>query len=177
MCQNLIWLFRVFSPSFLKFLLPKPLILMCLQTEQSTIETAHINFMLKRVIIYSRIMCFLNFKTCGKFQKSPKNVPNTGRGEGVPSEANMSPIVDVPNSLGREGVSKLCDNVPMFTFLFWRHPWVENWLNLTPSPLSGKFHYISFWKPFPRGKGSTFKRIPQFEFQQFQMIKFQYLVS
>lgn len=40
--------------SSLKFQPPKPLILTCLQTEQSTIETTHINFLIQRGA-YSRI--------------------------------------------------------------------------------------------------------------------------
>ena len=71
-------LFRVFSPSFLKFLLPKPLILLFLQTEQSTIETAHINFMIKRGI-YSLIcvswICNKKFWKLRNLPKVPKNHP------------------------------------------------------------------------------------------------------
>ena len=43
---------------------------------------------------------FENFKTCEKFQK----IPNAGRRVGVPIEANMSQLLDVPNSLGTLGL-------------------------------------------------------------------------
>ena len=46
--------FSVFSPLIFEVFLPKPLILLFLQREQSTMETAHINFMIKRGV-YSRI--------------------------------------------------------------------------------------------------------------------------
>ena len=108
----------------MKFLLSPPLILLFLQTEQSTIKTAHINFMIKKeyalVFVFFEFVTrhFENFKTCRKLKRCPTNVPNAGRGEGVPSEANLCRFLDVPNSLGREGVSKLWDNVPKFTLFF-----------------------------------------------------------
>ena len=79
-----------FHLSFLRFLLPKPLNLLFLQTEQSTIETAHIKFMIKRGI-YSRIcVSWIYNTTFWKFQKIIQNVPNAGRGGLVPSEADVS---------------------------------------------------------------------------------------
>ena len=42
--------FSVFSPLIFEVFLPKPLILLFLQTEKSTIEAAHISFMINRGI-------------------------------------------------------------------------------------------------------------------------------
>ena len=69
---------------FLKFFATKPLLFVFLQTEQNTREIAHLKF-------FEFITRFLKTSKLAESSKTfPQNVPNTGRGEGVPSEANVS---------------------------------------------------------------------------------------
>ena len=92
MSQNLIWDLAFFSPLIFEVFLPKPLILLFLQREQSTMETAHINFMIKRGV-YSRIcvswfynQTFWKLKKLPKAQKNPPNMSQMqvgGRGSSV----------------------------------------------------------------------------------------------
>ena len=65
--------------------------------QRSSMETASINFIVKKeeytltfVFLEFITRNFENFKSCKEFQKSFQNVPNVGRREGVPGEANVS---------------------------------------------------------------------------------------